>query len=179
MIGMMYLVLTAMLALNVSADILNGFDMVNNSLSNAIINAEVRNRGLYGDMQALYDLNPTKVGEWLEKANKVKEESDRAFNYIQDFKKGIILLGSYIAYIAYTYFSRFSEMFGIGIKPRRKHRFSRQKHCKKRVFSRTKNGCFGTIYLALGTTDLALQDNIFSPWDNGFSPLFPFAFVFW
>ena len=92
MIGMMYLVLTAMLALNVSADILNGFDMVNNSLSNAISNAEVRNRDLYGDMQALYDLNPTKVGEWLEKANKVKEESDRAFNYIQDFKKGIIQL---------------------------------------------------------------------------------------
>ena len=92
MIGMMYLVLTAMLALNVSADILNGFDMVNNSLSNAISNAEVRNRDLYGDMQALYDLNPAKVGEWLEKANKVKEESDRAFNYIQDFKKGIIQL---------------------------------------------------------------------------------------
>ena len=92
MIGMMYLVLTAMLALNVSADILNGFDMVNDSLKNAISNASVRNHDLYGDMQALYDLNPTKVGEWLEKANKVKEESDKAFNYIQDFKKGIIQL---------------------------------------------------------------------------------------
>ena len=92
MIGMMYLVLTAMLALNVSADILNGFDMVNNSLQNSIDNSKVRNQGLYGDMQALYDLNPTKVGEWLEKANKVKEESDKAFNYIQDFKKGIIAL---------------------------------------------------------------------------------------
>ena len=32
MIGMMYLVLTAMLALNVSADILNGFSLVDNSL---------------------------------------------------------------------------------------------------------------------------------------------------
>ena len=92
MIGMMYLVLTAMLALNVSADILNGFDMVNNSLKNSIDNSKVRNQGLYGDMQSLYDLNPTKVGEWLEKANKVKEESDKAFNYIQDFKKGIIAL---------------------------------------------------------------------------------------
>ena len=92
MIGMMYLVLTAMLALNVSADILNGFDMVNNSLKNSIDNSKVRNQGLYGDMQALYDLNPTKVGEWLEKANRVKEESDKAFNYIQDFKKGIIAL---------------------------------------------------------------------------------------
>ena len=92
MIGMMYLVLTAMLALNVSADILNGFDMVNDSLKNAISNSDVRNHDLYGDMQALYDLNPTKVGEWLDKAYKVKEESDKAYNYIQDFKKGIIQL---------------------------------------------------------------------------------------
>ena len=92
MIGMMYLVLTAMLALNVSADILNGFDMVNNSLSTAIENSKTRNNNLYGDMQALYDLNPTKVGEWLEKANKVKEESDKMFNLLQEFKIGIIAL---------------------------------------------------------------------------------------
>ena len=92
MIGMMYLVLTAMLALNVSADILNGFDMVNNSLSTAIENSKTRNRNLYGDMQSLYDLNPTKVGEWLEKANKVKEESDKMFNLLQEFKIGIIAL---------------------------------------------------------------------------------------
>ena len=43
MIGMMYLVLTAMLALNVSADILNGFSMVDNSLLNSIRNANIRN----------------------------------------------------------------------------------------------------------------------------------------
>ena len=39
MIGMMYLVLTAMLALNVSADILNGFDMVNIRMKNYIENS--------------------------------------------------------------------------------------------------------------------------------------------
>ena len=92
MIGMMYLVLTAMLALNVSADILNGFDMVNDSLNTAIENSKTRNHNLYGDMQALYDLNPTKVGEWLEKANKVKEESDKMFDLLQEFKVGIIAL---------------------------------------------------------------------------------------
>ncbi|MBR5189086.1 MAG: gliding motility protein GldM, partial [Paludibacteraceae bacterium] len=89
---MMYLVLTAMLALNVSADILNGFDLVNNSLKNSIDNSKVRNQDLYGDMQSLYDLNPTKVGEWLEKANKVKEESDKLFGILQEFKVGIIAL---------------------------------------------------------------------------------------
>lgn len=92
MIGMMYLVLTAMLALNVSADILNGFDLVNNSLNNSIENSKTRNHDLYSDMQSLYDLNPTKVGEWLEKANRVKEESDKMFNLLQEFKIGIIAL---------------------------------------------------------------------------------------
>ena len=72
--------------------IFSAFDMVNNSLSNAIDNSHVRNRDLYQDIQSLYDLNPTKVEEWLEKAIRVKEESDKAFNYIQDFKKGIIQL---------------------------------------------------------------------------------------
>lgn len=92
MIGMMYLVLTAMLALNVSADILNGFDLVNTSLNNSIENSATRNHNLYGEMQSLYDLNPTKVGEWLQKANKVKEESDKMFDLLQEFKKGIIAL---------------------------------------------------------------------------------------
>lgn len=92
MIGMMYLVLTAMLALNVSADILDGFDLVNNSLNNSIENSKTRNHDLYSDMQSLYDLNPTKVGQWLEKANRVKEESDKMFNLLQEFKIGIIAL---------------------------------------------------------------------------------------
>ena len=92
MIGMMYLVLTAMLALNVSADILNGFSMVDNSLLNSIRNANIRNEGLHDDMQYLYEQNPQKVGEWLEKSKRVKEESDKMFNLLQEFKTGIIRL---------------------------------------------------------------------------------------
>ena len=38
MIGMMYLVLTALLALNVSVDVLNAFKTVNEGLENRIIN---------------------------------------------------------------------------------------------------------------------------------------------
>ena len=92
MIGMMYLVLTAMLALNVSADILNGFSMVDNSLLNSIRNANIRNEGLHDDMQYLYEQNPQKVGEGLEKSKRVKEESDKMFNLLQEFKTGIIRL---------------------------------------------------------------------------------------
>ncbi|GHT32928.1 hypothetical protein FACS189434_05880 [Bacteroidia bacterium] len=89
MIGMMYLVLTAMLALNVSADILNGFKLVNDSLSNTLKTAKVRNEGLYGDFKYLADQNPTKVGEWLKKSEIVKAKSDSLYKYINEIKVDI------------------------------------------------------------------------------------------
>lgn len=92
MIGMMYLVLTAMLALNVSSDILNGFTMVDNSLHTSIESAELRNNALYQDFKDLYSKNPTKVKEWLDKANSIKKSSDDLYNYIEKFKVDIVKL---------------------------------------------------------------------------------------
>jgi gliding motility-associated protein GldM len=90
MIGMMYLVLTAMLALNVSSEILNGFSMVDESLHTTISSAEQRNSALYDDFKDLFDKNPTKVKEWLDLAMVVKKKSDDLFNYIEDFKVQIV-----------------------------------------------------------------------------------------
>lgn len=90
MIGMMYLVLTAMLALNVSSDILNGFTLVDNSLHTSIESAENRNHALYEDFDDLYKKNPTKVGEWLTKATNIKKESNSLYSYIENFKVEII-----------------------------------------------------------------------------------------
>jgi len=90
MIGMMYLVLTAMLALNVSSEILNGFTMVDNSLHTTIQSAENRNKDLYSDFKSLSDKNPAKVKEWLDRALIVKVNSDELFNYIEEFKKQLV-----------------------------------------------------------------------------------------
>jgi len=90
MIGMMYLVLTAMLALNVSSQILEGFTMVDNSLHKTIESAELRNKSLYADFQNLSDQNPTKVRAWLEKALTVKKNSDNLYKFIENFKRQII-----------------------------------------------------------------------------------------
>lgn len=90
MIGMMYLVLTAMLALNVSSEILNGFSMIDTSLHKNIDSSNARNSGLYADFKALDEKNHTKVGEWLNKAKLVKEKSDNLYNYIESFKKKIV-----------------------------------------------------------------------------------------
>ena len=92
MIGMMYLVLTAMLALNVSSEVLQGFSLVDKSLHSSIQSANVRMDALLGDFQSLYDLNPTKVKEWLDKARVVEQKSDSLYDYIQDFKYQMIRL---------------------------------------------------------------------------------------
>ena len=92
MIGMMYLVLTAMLALNVSTDILNGFTLVDKSLHSSIAASDTRNAKLYNDFKAANADNPEKTQEWFDKASEVQKRADSLFNYIQNFKEQIAVL---------------------------------------------------------------------------------------
>jgi len=86
MIGMMYLVLTAMLALNVSTDILKAFKMVDDSLHSTLSTTDSRNKLLMNDFREVRDDNPQKNGEWYDKAADLTERSDSLYNYIQNFK---------------------------------------------------------------------------------------------
>lgn len=90
MIGMMYLVLTAMLALNVSAEVLEGYTMVFSSLKQSNKNYAIRNNQYFDRIKFMYEQNPEKVGVWMEKATEVKEKSDSLYDLIQEFKIGII-----------------------------------------------------------------------------------------
>ena len=90
MIGMMYLVLTAMLALNVSAEVLDAFGAVDDGLRKTTKNYTEKNQVLYSDFNQQYVQNETKVKPWKDKADEVKKRSDELFEYIQDLKKEII-----------------------------------------------------------------------------------------
>ncbi len=92
MIGMMYLVLTAMLALNVSASILNGYTQVDDSLHATIETMQESNADTYATFKAALDKNPEKTQEWYDKAMEVKNASDLFFNYVQKFKDDMVLL---------------------------------------------------------------------------------------
>lgn len=92
MIGMMYLVLTAMLALNVSSEVLQGFALVDSSLRSSIESADQRKETVYSTFQSNYELNPAKVEPWMKKADRIKDTSDSLFNYIQNFKIEMIRL---------------------------------------------------------------------------------------
>ena len=57
MINLMYVVLMAMLALNVSSDVLNGFSLVEDSLLRTTANASASNEALYKDLQGQMELS--------------------------------------------------------------------------------------------------------------------------
>ena len=92
MIGMMYLMLTAMLALNVSAEVLNGFTMISTSLQASIDSTEDRTARLYRTFREMNEQNPEKVGEWYARADSLRIASDALHEYIQTFKADMIHL---------------------------------------------------------------------------------------
>ncbi|MFT3992946.1 MAG: gliding motility protein GldM [Dysgonomonas sp.] len=86
MINLMYLVFIAMLALNIPAEVLDGFVLVNDKLQQTIQNTTVRNEQIYTELENSYKRNPEKTGPWYNKAQDVKTKTDSLFNYIQDLK---------------------------------------------------------------------------------------------
>jgi gliding motility-associated protein GldM len=91
MINMMYLVLTALLALNVASEVLESFRVVNASLGQTINNVSRKNQQIYGAFDAAYQENPNKVKEWKEKADQVKEKTDQIINEIVTLKEKLAL----------------------------------------------------------------------------------------
>lgn len=91
MINMMYLVLTALLALNVSAEILNAFKTVNKTLDNA-------NNILVGNNNAIYSSFAEKINDpktrakaeiWKPKADQARELSKAMYDRIESLKAEI------------------------------------------------------------------------------------------
>ena len=90
MINLMYVILMAMLALNVSTEVLEGFSIVEESLNRTTANSSKENLSLYGDFEKQMKKNPAKVKEWFDKATNVKNMSDSLFNFAQQLKEAIV-----------------------------------------------------------------------------------------
>ncbi|MDR3253099.1 MAG: gliding motility protein GldM [Tannerella sp.] len=90
MINLMYLVFIAMMALNVSSEVLDGFEIVENSLRKSTEEATKRNEDAKSDLNRAYEANPAKVKEWYEKGLDVKDRSDELYDYIDELKLRIV-----------------------------------------------------------------------------------------
>ena len=91
MIGMMYLVLTALLALNVTKDILDAFVIVNKGLENSNLNFTERNEKLYADFDLAKTIDPVKVAPNWKLAQDVKKQSTELVNYIDELQKKLVI----------------------------------------------------------------------------------------
>ncbi len=90
MINMMYLVLTALLALNVSKEILDSFVTVNNGLEITKYTLSEKMTETYGQFGKLAGENREKYGAAHDAAEGVKREADVLFSYIDTIKARVI-----------------------------------------------------------------------------------------
>ena len=90
MINMMYIVLTAMLALNVAAQVLEAFRVVDSSLLHTLKAVDQKNNQIYSSFEQAFIENPTKVQEWKEKADLVQKNTSEMISYISVLKEDIV-----------------------------------------------------------------------------------------
>ncbi len=90
MIGMMYLVLTAMLALNMSKEVLNAFISVDEGLRKTNITLAGKSSSTMVDFDAKSQTNPEKVGPYINAAKNVEDKSDELISYMEEMKARVM-----------------------------------------------------------------------------------------
>jgi gliding motility-associated protein GldM len=97
MINIMYLVLTAILALNISAEILNAFKTVDRSLMTATGIAEQKNQDIFRSFQdKIADAKTREKAEfWFKKADQARVISDEMYKYIDGLKTELMKEAKY------------------------------------------------------------------------------------
>lgn len=91
MIGMMYLVLTALLALNVSKDVLNAFLIVNNGLQATNQSFKAKNSFIYNQIAQQGTLNPAKVKPVADAAHDVERWAKKLNHDVHLIKRQLIM----------------------------------------------------------------------------------------
>ncbi len=91
MINMMYIVLTAMLALNVASEVLEAFKIIDSSLGHTIEAVDMKNKQIYSSFEQAYLENPAKVQEWKQKSDEVLRISNELNSYITELKEKLVV----------------------------------------------------------------------------------------
>lgn len=86
----MYIVLTAMLALNVSSEVLEAFKLIDSSLIHTLNTVDLKNQQIYSSFDQAYMENPAKVQQWKQKADEVKIKSKEISQYISKLKEDLV-----------------------------------------------------------------------------------------
>ncbi|WP_435623490.1 gliding motility protein GldM [Flagellimonas sp.] len=90
MINLMYLIFIAMLALNMSKEVLAAFGLMNAKLEDSNKTAITNNEGFFASLETKRGEDEAKYGELFIKAQKVKELSQDYYNYLGKLKEGML-----------------------------------------------------------------------------------------
>ena len=90
MIGMMYLVLTALLALNVSKEIINAFVTIDDALNVTVSNIAGKNTQAYSAFDRALKNDETKTKPFYDKAQKARTLSDDINKYLSTVKDTLL-----------------------------------------------------------------------------------------
>ncbi len=92
MINIMYLVLTAILALNVSAEILNAFTVVNSSLLKSNASIEGSNKTIFESLKqkAAKAETAEKTAIWKPRAEQAQTMSEKVLTQLEDYKMALM-----------------------------------------------------------------------------------------
>ncbi len=90
MIGMMYLFYTALLALNVSSEIVTAFVKIDDSIKKTTLNFSAKTSSLYGVIDAKVAEQPGKYSELAKQAHEIESMSNKFFADIDRLKLMII-----------------------------------------------------------------------------------------
>lgn len=90
MINMMYLIFIAMLALNMSKEVLSAFGLLNDKITTANVAADQRNAAFLGGLASKADEQPAKYKPILDKANQMNSMAQELDSYIAELKAGMM-----------------------------------------------------------------------------------------
>ncbi len=86
MINLMYLVFIAMLAMNMSKEVLSAFGLMNEKLSETNTKAAEANSKAYANLETKASEQTKQYGEAKEKADLIREEADSFYAYLENLK---------------------------------------------------------------------------------------------
>jgi gliding motility-associated protein GldM len=90
MINMLYLVLTAILALNVSNEVLDAFKNVNDSISKSNRSVQQKNESTYSEFARQYAIDSAKAKVAFEQARKARGLSQKLYSLLEVYKQSMI-----------------------------------------------------------------------------------------
>ena len=92
MINMMYLVLTALLALNISKEVLEAFQKMDKDIEYSYGEKYEMNKRHYADFELRAKNNPEKLAQWNEHAKELRKETKKMISVLEETRGKIVEL---------------------------------------------------------------------------------------